>query len=165
VATLRSPKTALRLRPVDGNAIPPRPVVAKVDDLNSCYITVECEGELIFLVLLARDGSVNRLGDGSYPPPDKVWHIGRVDEPLFDRLLEVVTDAMLQYAGSYDVPDKVGTECECKIVFGTKQGGATGFEIKYGTESAGVPTELQNIVRRAIELTDAWWKAQPGKAS
>lgn len=136
--------------------------MVRVEDLDSCFITVDCNGELVLVVLLSREGSINRMGDLYYPPRGDPWHIGRVEEPLFDSLLEVVTDDMLLYAGRYEVPERLGMECECKIVFGTKEGGVTGFDILYGTESQGPPGELLTVIARAMELTDNWWKAQPG---
>jgi hypothetical protein len=39
------------------------------------------------------------------PQVDDTWYIGKVEEPLFDQLMMVVPNDILEYAGSYDPPD------------------------------------------------------------
>jgi hypothetical protein len=57
-----------------------------VDELNSCFIHIEYEGRPVLAVLLARDGSINRMGNGTVNPEiDDTGYIGKVEEPLFDR--------------------------------------------------------------------------------
>jgi hypothetical protein len=137
-----------------------------VDELNSCFIHIEYEGRPVLVVLLARDGSINRMGNGTVNPEvDDTWYIGKVEEPLFDQLMMVVPNDILEYAGAYDPADRRGIECKCTIMFGHEDGRATQFEISYGSESEGPPLELQTIIRRAVELTDPWWKAQPNEAN
>lgn len=132
-------------------------------DLNACFITLKYGDRLILVVLLARDGSINRLGDATIKADD-TWYIGKVQEPLFDRLLEVVPDDLFQYAGRLEIPDRRGTDCELTVLFQHKNGRGVPFQVLFGSESEDVPAELQEIVSRAIELTDAWWKEQPGPA-
>jgi hypothetical protein len=132
-------------------------------DLNTCFITLKYGDRLILVVLLAREGSINRMGDAT-SKADDTWYIGKVQEPLFDQLLEVVPDDLFQYAGRLEIPDRRGIDCELAVVFLHKDGRAVPFEILFGSETQDVPTELLDIVSRAMELTDPWWKKQPGQA-
>lgn len=122
-------------------------------DLNTCFITLKYGDRLILVVLLARDGSINRMGDAT-SKADDTWYMGNVQEPLFDQLLEVVPDDLFQYAGRLEIPDGRGTDCELAVVFQHKDGRAVPFEILFGSENQDVPTELLDIVSRAMELTE-----------
>jgi hypothetical protein len=55
-------------------------------DLNSCLIRIEHGGDDVLFILLSRDGSINRMGDGTPSPADNTLYIGVVKEPLFRRV-------------------------------------------------------------------------------
>jgi hypothetical protein len=143
---------------------PPRPGPPRVEDLSAFLVHLEYDGRPTLVVLLARDGSINRMGDGTLDPEvDSTWYIGRVEEPLFDKLMEVVPEEILELSGRYDPPDRLGVECKCTFVFSYKDGQDIGLEIVWGSESAGLPLEMQRMIARAVELTDPWWRAQPNE--
>jgi hypothetical protein len=105
-------------------------------------------------VLLDKAGSINRLGDGTPSQADKTLYIGVVREPLFDELMDVVPDPIFRYAGRMEVRERRGVECLLTEAFFHKDGRVIPFEVLYGSESQGPPSELVTIVKRAIELTD-----------
>jgi hypothetical protein len=39
--------------------------------------------------------------------------------------------------------------------------GTTGLDLIWGSESHGIPTQVHDVLVRALELTGPWWKAQP----
>jgi hypothetical protein len=112
-------------------------------------------------VLLDKAGSINRLGDGTPSQADKTLYIGVVREPLFDELMEVAPDPIFRYAGRMEVRERRGVECLLTEAFFHKDGRVIPFEVLYGSESQGPPSELVTIVKHAIELTDPWWYDQP----
>jgi hypothetical protein len=131
-------------------------------DLNSCFIQIEHGGDLVLAILLARDGSINRMGDGTPSPADNTLYIGVVKEPLFDQLMEVVPDDLFRYVSRLELPDREGVDTTISVMFQHDDGRVLPFEVLFGSESAGVPLELQTILRRALELSDAWWNGQRG---
>ena len=133
----------------------------RAKDLTGCLITLLYGDEQILVVLLDKAGSINRLGDGTPSQADKTLYIGVVREPLFDELMEVAPDPIFRYAGRMEVRERRGVECLLTEAFFHKDGRVIPFEVLYGSESQGPPSELVTIVKHAIELTDPWWYDQP----
>jgi hypothetical protein len=134
----------------------------RADELDTCFIKITYRGDTALLLLLSRDGTINRMGDGAPPIADgSTLYIGKVTEPLFERLMEVIPAQLWQFrhVGRLDLDDRVGEDCVLTVMFGqsdTESGFL--FEILFGSESGGVPRELQLILSRAVELTDPWWQ-------
>jgi hypothetical protein len=133
----------------------------RAKDLTGCLITLLYSDEQILVVLLDKAGSINRLGDGTPSQSDKTLYIGVVREPIFDELIEVVPDTIFRYAGRMEARERRGIECVLTEAFFHKDGRVIPFEVLYGSESQGPPSELVTIVKRAIQLTDPWWYDQP----
>jgi hypothetical protein len=142
---------------------PPPQDSPRIDDVRACFIVLEYDGRQTLVVLLGRDGSINRMGNGKVDPEvDLTWYIGMVDQPLFDQLMEALPPDILTLSGRYDEPsERRGVECKCTISFQYADGGNSGLEILWGSESEGLPLELRDFISRAVELTDPWWQAQP----
>lgn len=132
-------------------------------DLDVCFIRMEHGGEDVLFILLSRDGSINRMGDGTPSPVDKTLYIGVVKEPLFDQLMEVVPDDLFRYVSRLEIPDREGIDTTISVMFQHKDGRVLPFEVLFGSESGGVPLELQTILRRALELSDGWWNGLRGR--
>jgi hypothetical protein len=133
-------------------------------DLNSCFIEGKVRDDTVVLILLARDGSINRMGDGSTSPADRTLYIGMQPEPLFDSLMDAVPEELLQLPGGRaEDRDRTGTDCTLSIMFGLSAGTARTYEVVFGSES-GPPVDLQAIYQRVLALTEPWWNDQPGRA-
>ena len=133
----------------------------RADELDTCFIRIMYRDEEALMLLLSRDGTINRMGDGT--PPDgtgSTLYIGQVTEPLFDRLMEVVPPSLWEFrhVGRIDLDDRTGEDCLLTVLFGQSDGRAFRFEILFGSESVGVPSELQIVLARALELTEPWWQ-------
>jgi hypothetical protein len=134
----------------------------RADELDTCFIKITYRGETALLLLLSRDGTINRMGDGTPPSAGgSTLYIGKVSEPLFERLTEAIPAQLwqLRHVGRLELDDRVGEDCVLTVMFGrsdTESGFL--FEILFGSESGGVPRELQLILSRAVELTDPWWQ-------
>jgi len=119
------------------------------------------DGVQTLFVLLAQDGTVNRLGDGSVDCSDRDMFIGRSAEPLFTQFMVSVDPAIFAQAGSYDVPKKEGKVCELSLLFGLKNSDSSeGFQFRYGSDSQGPPKEIRELVIKAVGLTDGWHAKQ-----
>ena len=116
-------------------------------------------------ILLARDGTVNRLGTGAVDNTERDLFIGRTTEPLFPALMNQFTDAMLQHVGGYEMRDRKGEDCRLSIALRFADGSEDGFGFLYGSESEGPPQEIVQIVIEAARLTDPWYEAQKKTAS
>ena len=133
----------------------------RADELDSCFIRILYRDDEALMLLLSRDGTINRMGDGTPPSGEgSTLYIGRVSEPLFERLMEVVPSSLWQFrhVGRIDLPDRTGEDCLLTVLFGQRDGRGFRFEILFGSESGGVPSELQIILARALELTGPWWE-------
>jgi hypothetical protein len=126
-------------------------------DLDACFIKIEHGGDPVLFILLARDGSINRMGDGTPSSAGDTLYIGVVNEPWFDQLMEVVPVELFRYIGRLELEDREGIDSTLSVIFQHKDGRVLPFEVLFGSESGGVPLELQTILRRALELSDAWW--------
>jgi hypothetical protein len=131
-------------------------------DLNACLIKMEHGGDLVLTILLAREGSIHRAGDGTASPADNALYMGVVKEPLFDQLMEVVPDELFRYVGRLELENREGVDTTLSMMFQHSDGRAFPFEILFGSDSGGVPLEAQAILRRALELTDEWWNGLRG---
>jgi hypothetical protein len=135
----------------------------KKEEITAVHIRLDAgRGNTILSILLAADGSINRMGNGrlSDIKTEKELHIGAGQEQLFRDFTNRMPDDMLQYAGRYDLPEPRGLPCKLTLLFAGPNESGVGFEFNYGSESQGPPTEIQELLIAAVEITDGWLKAQ-----
>src|SRR5207244_13397987 len=65
----------------------PRQCMQKVSDIVAINITLQVNGESALFILLAEDGTLNRLGTGSAQNQEHDMFIGVTGEPIFSYLL------------------------------------------------------------------------------
>lgn len=53
-------------------------------------MTIDIDYVQSFVVLLEKDGTVNRFGYGHMNEPDQTFYIGNTDQSLFEQLLSMV---------------------------------------------------------------------------
>ena len=132
----------------------------RVKDIVAVNITLDVDSEPSLFILLAADGTVNRLGTGAVTNKEKDLFIGRSLEPLLDKLLSNLTDEMLRFMGGYELPDKRGPLCRLSVGLQFSNGETDGFGFTYGAESEGPPREIAEFVRAAIMITKPWYDSQ-----
>ena len=132
----------------------------QVSDIDGVSITLKIDGKQSLFILLAADGTINRLGTGAVNNRDKDLFIGRTDQPLLKELLTTLSESSLEHMGGYDVPEKKGALCELTIALSFTNAENNGFAIRYGSESQGPPHEIVEFVRAAVDLTDPWFQEQ-----
>lgn len=136
-----------------------------VHEIAGVAITLLVRSEQVLFVLLASDGTVNRMGTGSAQCTERDLFIGRTPQPLLPSLLANLTDEMLRFTGGYDVPNQQGDSCRLSIVLKFTDGTEDGFGFAYGSQSQGPPTEICALVRAAVSITDPWYLQQKAMES
>ena len=132
----------------------------RMESLRVIWVDLYVDGRQSLCVLLAEDGSVNRLGTGTVNNAEQTFCIGLTDEPLFAQLRDKVNPEWIALQGAYDVPEKRGSICELTIVFKHADGQENSFRFRYGSESQGPPSDICQFVIDAVRLTNPWYKQQ-----
>ncbi len=134
--------------------------------IQKLRIDVVSGKESALSLLLSRDGSLGRQGNGALPV-DPVSVLGQTDGQIFIALIELLDEQVLVYADVYDHPNKSGIPITCSVVF---QGGETAevaiFEFRFGSETPDVGELLpyfDGFIAQAISLTDAWYEIEKMK--
>ncbi|WP_269526835.1 hypothetical protein [Coraliomargarita parva] len=136
----------------------------KKSEVDLVSITLEVESEAWLFILLARDGTINRMGDGANSPKKESVYIGITEEKLFEAFMENVDEQMLSHPGAYDHKEKEGKACSVKIIFSDQnEEKKSGFYFGYGSDSAGPPQPIPSLIMKAIEITDPWHQEQKNK--
>jgi hypothetical protein len=125
---------------------------------DSVMVTIEIDNQIRLFILLARDGTINRRGNGSLADPDAPLCVGMVDESVFRTFASQVPGHIFKFQGIYDLKDKPGKPARLILAFKDDETGQNyGFEIRYGSESPDVPQELMALVNLASRLTGEWY--------
>lgn len=132
-----------------------------VSDFDKALITLKINKDTALFILLAEDGTVNRMGDGSISSRNEDMFIGVSKKPLFNRFVARITPEMLKQQGAYDLPNRKGAGCELTLLLGYRGSErVAGFKFVYGAESQGPPHEIAELIRYAVELTAPWHEEQ-----
>ncbi len=132
-------------------------------DLQSVVITMKVAEHRVLFILLSKDGSVNRMGGGAVETADGALFIG-IDPSLFSAALEHLSQEVIDLAGLYDVPEKVGMHCVLTIDYLFNDSSGRELEIRYGSESMGPPQEVARFVHGAVWATQRWYQEQRRRA-
>ena len=137
----------------------------KISEIELLTITLEIGDKRSLFILLAKDGSINRLGTGTIDNQENDLYIGITEDLLFEHTITYLTDDMLPYMGSYDIPDKKGLPCRLSIGLLFDYGEENGFEFSYASESEGPPDEIAELLLAAIQITEPWYQSQKERSS
>ncbi len=133
------------------------------ENINLVSVTLKIDQDIALFILLAADGSVNRMGNGSLEHREKALFIG-ISEGLFAQFMEKVEDEIFAHAGRYTLPKPKGPLCTLTIVFQLSEEENTGFEFVYGAYSDGPPHEIKELTRHAVAVTEPWFEEQKAMA-
>lgn len=124
---------------------------------DKILIDLEIGDEQALFIIIAKDGTINRKGNGNLKNIDHDMYMGSTNESFyFARIIEKITNEFITYVGkSFDIPEKKGNICKLKILLGGEEIN-TGLEFKYGDLSEGPPKEIVEFVISAVQLTDFW---------
>lgn len=128
------------------------------DDVRGLSIILEINGKRSLFILLAADGSINRLGTGIPDHGEDGLFIGKTDPAIFQAVSAHMSSELFQYlGGTFQLRDPVGTPCKLTIALQFNDNSSSGVVFLYGAESAGLPTEVADLVLSAVRHTDPWY--------
>jgi len=124
------------------------------EKVNKTLVELTVGEDQVLFVILGKDGSINRQGNGNAINLDHDLHIGVTKDPLFSELINSASMELFEYLDkSYDLPDKKGKPCKLKILF-HGDNLDSGLEINYGEHSQGPPEEVAEFVINSVKLTE-----------
>lgn len=128
--------------------------------IDKALITLEVGDRTALLILVARDGSVHRKGNGN--PDDTHLELAQAisHDGHFEALMMTIDESIFQYAGVIKMPNPQGRECRLSIIFQGKNDIDYSFRVVYGDKSEGPPQELAQILINAVKITEPWYYKQ-----
>ena len=133
----------------------------QVDEIHELMVTLLVGGEQVLFVMLASDGSMNRLGTGALNNTERDMFIGRTTPEAFQRLRDNISNELLAWCGqSLSAPEKVGKVCELTVGFKKSNGEELVSVWRYGSESQGPPPVIGNFVVASVQATEPWYEKQ-----
>jgi len=127
--------------------------------IDKVLITLEVGEKTALFIIMARDGTLNRKGDGS-PQHDLPLHRGISTQRHFDAFMMTIDESIFNYCGVIRKPDRVGVDCSLTIIFQGANEIDFSFRVIYGADSEGPPRELIEILINAVKITEGWYQEQ-----
>ncbi|HLP52795.1 MAG TPA: hypothetical protein VK154_18030 [Chitinophagales bacterium] len=127
--------------------------------IDKVLITLEVGDKTALLVLLAKDGSVHRKGNGNPDSPSPLAQ-GISHDGHFEALMMTINEDIFNYAGVIKQPNPMGRECRLSIIFQGQGDLDYSFRVVYGENSEGPPQELAQILINAVKITESWYMQQ-----
>ncbi len=128
------------------------------DDIDQIRIEIECDGESALSMMLHRDGTVGRSGNGSLPR-DGVAVLGVLDDKIFHTLIDSLDERVFPHAGAYEIQNKIGKSVMYSIAFLRKEKPLASFEFRMGFENRDVGnlvSYFDGFIQQAVALTNDW---------
>ena len=75
--------------------------VLNVADINAVHISLKAADKLVLFILIASDGTINRMGTGAVNNTSNSLYIGVEREDLLRQLLSNMDDGMLDNLGTH----------------------------------------------------------------
>jgi|SRR5690554_3527821 hypothetical protein len=128
-------------------------------DIEQIRIDVESEGQSALSMLIHKDGTLNRQGNGSFPPV-KVAAIGMTDGAIFRKLVDALDERIFEQAGIYDHPNKQGQQIRYSLAFIGQKPKIKVIEFRVGLENKDVGDLLPYVdrfINAAAQMTNDWY--------
>lgn len=130
-------------------------------DIEQIRIDIESEGQSALSMLIHKDGTLNRQGNGNLPPV-KVAAIGMTDGAIFRKLVDTLDERIFEQAGIYDHPNKQGQPIRYSLAFTGQKPKIKVIEFRVGLENTDVG-DLLPYVDRFINVAAQMTKEQEKK--
>jgi len=127
--------------------------------IDKVLITLEVGEKTCLFILLGKDGTLHRKGDGN-PAHELPLQRGHSTQRHFDAFMMTVNEGIFMYSGVLRLPNPVGTLCSLTIIFQGPNEVDFSFRVIYGADSDGPPRELVEILINAVKLTEGWYQEQ-----
>jgi hypothetical protein len=127
------------------------------NEIQRLQIVLQADERLLLHIVLASDGTVQRLGSGRLDNDEFALVSGVTDKTIFDEVLQSLPDEFLESEGSYSDPNLRGQRLGLNITL-MVNGSEHGFQMVYGSESEGPPDDVVAFVVAAKNLTESWYQ-------
>jgi hypothetical protein len=123
-------------------------------------LDVEISNTNCLAILLAKDGTINRKGNGIADSAEKDFFMGITEEKPFDKLMATVSNDLLSYCGKTSPGcDTTRLTCKVKTSFADNTS-ETGFEYCVNGNINDLPEPIKEYITNAIKVTDPWYQTQ-----
>lgn len=129
-------------------------------DIEQIRIDIESEGQSALSMLIHKDGTLNRQGNGNLPPV-KVAAIGMTDGAIFRKLVDTLDERIFEQAGIYDHPNKQGQPIRYSLAFIGQKPKIKVIEFRVGLENTDVGDLLPYVdrfINVAAQMTNDWYE-------
>jgi len=130
------------------------------DGIVGIMITLDIDKEQVLFVLLAKDGSINRLGTGSEDNTEKDLFIGVTNTKVFELVRKKCSPVIDEWIGGFVAPEIIGKSCTLVIGFQTSDGKELMSQWNYGSKSQGPPPAVASVVIESVQATEIWFQNQ-----
>lgn len=131
----------------------------KTADIDALSITLDVNDKPSLYVMLAADGTINRMGSGTWENSGGGLFIGKIDPAVFEAARVQVSEAILGLVGqTFQHQNPRGAPCKLSLNFHFKDGSSNGLAFLYGSESEGVPKEVADYVTAVVRATASWYE-------
>jgi hypothetical protein len=130
------------------------------DEIQKIRMDIEADGQSVLSLMICRDGSVGRLGNGALPP-HKASVMGMTDGSEFRQLMETIDERIFALLGIFDHPNKQGMPIKYSIAFLGDEPNFRVFEFRLGLENKDVGDLLPHfdgLIKQAVALTENWYE-------
>jgi len=128
-------------------------------DITGYYGSFFIGEEQVLFIGLFSDGTINRMGTGSFNNIEKDMFIGKTSPDIFEGLKKMISNDLLKWFNSQH-SDPAPKGMPCKLTLGLKQ--RDGKELisiwQYGSESMSPPPEVYEFLLKSIEITNPWYE-------
>jgi hypothetical protein len=116
------------------------------------------EEQALFIGLFS-DGTINRMGNGSFSNIDRTMFIGKTSPDVFEGLIKTISNELLKWFNSqYSDPTPKGIPCKLTLGLKQKDGKELISAWQYGSESMSPPPEIYEFLMKSIEITNPWYE-------
>lgn len=129
-------------------------------DIEQIRIDVESEGQSALSMLIHKDGTLNRQGNGNFPTVN-VAAIGMTDGAIFRKLVDELDEKIFERAGIYDHPNKLGQQIRYSLALIGQKPKIKVIEFRIGLENTDVGDLLPYVdrfINTAAKLTNEWYE-------
>jgi hypothetical protein len=130
------------------------------NQFTALTLEVDISNKNCLAILLARDGTINRVGSGIVDSTDKDFFMGMTTEKLFDNLMETVSGDLMAYCNQAPPTcDTTRQICKVKFSFSGITSGIGGEYCINGTVN-DLPKPIKEYIANAIKITGPWYQLQ-----
>lgn len=128
--------------------------------IDKALITLEVAEKTTVFILLSRDGTIHRRGNGSIGGTTTPLMRGVSQDGQLDALMMTVHPGIYGLTGLIKNEERFGNQCVLSIIFHGTKGEEYLYRVIYGDQSEGPPKELAEILLNAVKITEPWYQQQ-----